>query len=94
MHTFCVPAVTILPFSAQEYRLRGHSSQRFYFFSMAVHPRGEIVASGQRAGRTKKSAAHVRVWNTKTLETLHVIGNNQFQVGIGAVAFSVEVRKS
>ncbi|CAG0880321.1 unnamed protein product [Cyprideis torosa] len=57
---------------------------------MAYHPRRDLVASGQRHGRTRKSVAHVRIWSTKTMETLHVIGTNDFRVGVAAVAFSVQ----
>ncbi|XP_042868750.1 echinoderm microtubule-associated protein-like CG42247 [Penaeus japonicus] len=55
---------------------------------MATHPSRELVASGQRAARGQRWTAHVRVWNARTLHTLHVLGRKELGAGIMAVAFS------
>ena len=47
-----------------------------------------MVASGQRAGRNRKTQAHIRIWSTETLQTLYVFGMGEFEVGVAAVAFS------
>lgn len=58
------------------------------FYSMDLHPSREMVASGQRAGRNRKTQAHIRIWSTETLQTLYVFGMGEFEVGVAAVAFS------
>lgn len=59
-----------------------------YLFSMDVHPSRELVASGQRGGRDRKSQPHVRIWSTESLQTLYVFGMNELDTGVAAVAFS------
>lgn len=56
--------------------------------SMELHPSREMVASGQKAGRNRKTQAHIRIWSTETLLTLYVFGMGEFEVGVSAVAFS------
>ncbi|CAG9783542.1 unnamed protein product [Diatraea saccharalis] len=55
---------------------------------MELHPSRELVASGQKAGRGRRAQAHVRIWSTDTLQTLHVFGMAEFEAGVSAVAFS------
>lgn len=55
---------------------------------MELHPSRELVASGQRGGRGRRAQAHVRMWSTDTLQTLHVFGMGEFERGVAAVAFS------
>lgn len=55
---------------------------------MDLHPSREMVASGQRAGRNRKTQAHIRIWSTETLLTLYVFGMGEFEIGVSAVAFS------
>lgn len=55
---------------------------------MDLHPSREMVASGQKAGRNRKTQAHIRIWSTETLQTLYVFGMGEFEVGVAAVAFS------
>ncbi len=56
--------------------------------SMDVHPSRELVASGQRGGRDRKSQAHVRIWSTESLQTLYVFGMGELDSGVTSVAFS------
>lgn len=60
---------------------------------MDLHPSREMVASGQRAGRNRKTQAHIRIWSTETLQTLYVFGMGEFEIGVSAVAFSQLVSK-
>lgn len=53
-----------------------------------------MVASGQKAGRNRKTQAHIRIWSTETLQTLYVFGMGEFEVGVSAVAFSQLVRQA
>ncbi|KAJ8947732.1 hypothetical protein NQ318_017993 [Aromia moschata] len=66
--------------------IRGHHHHQL--FVMDLHPSREMVASGQRAGRNRKTQAHIRIWSTETLQTLYVFGMGEFEVGVSAVAFS------
>ncbi|XP_060556828.1 echinoderm microtubule-associated protein-like 2 isoform X5 [Ruditapes philippinarum] len=80
------------------------NSQRFYdqhtddIKCIAVHPDQVTVATGQVAGHEKKEGKlvfpdckkpHVRVWEVIKLQTLHVIGEGEFQRGVSCVAFSI-----
>uniref|UniRef100_A0A2P2I3H0 Echinoderm microtubule-associated protein-like 2 n=2 Tax=Hirondellea gigas TaxID=1518452 RepID=A0A2P2I3H0_9CRUS len=57
--------------------------------SLAVHPDGETVASGQVKGcDDDQDDANIRVWNSTTLETLHVLGTGDLGWGVCALAFS------
>ncbi|KAG8231078.1 hypothetical protein J437_LFUL011046 [Ladona fulva] len=73
---------------------RDEDSQRHYVAHsediqcMALHPSREMVASGQRAGRNRKTQAHIRIWSTETLQTLYVFGMGEFELGVSAIAFS------
>lgn len=55
---------------------------------MDVHPSRELVGSGQRGGRDRKSQAHVRIWSTESLQTLYVFGMGELDTGVLSVAFS------
>lgn len=55
---------------------------------MDVHPSRELVGSGQRGGRDRKSQAHVRIWSTESLQTLYVFGMGELDTGVISVAFS------
>ncbi|KAF0307932.1 Echinoderm microtubule-associated protein [Amphibalanus amphitrite] len=73
---------------------RHTDSQRHYtehsedIMCMDLHPSRHIVASGQRAGPGARSAS-VRVWGVERLDTLHVFGSRELQMGVAAVCFSV-----
>lgn len=56
--------------------------------SMDIHPSKEMVASAQKAGRTRKTQAHIRIWSPETLYTLYIVGNGEFEEGVSALAFS------
>eukprot|EP00054_Salpingoeca_dolichothecata_P027405 m.201004 g.201004 ORF g.201004 m.201004 type:complete len:1228 (-) comp25954_c0_seq3:39-3722(-) len=70
-------------------------TQRFYrdhdddISSLALHPDGVLVATGQCTGAGKsQSKAHVRVWDSKTLETKAVFGQDEFFKSTSCLAFS------
>ncbi|EEB10507.1 WD-repeat protein, putative [Pediculus humanus corporis] len=73
---------------------RDEDSQRHYvghtedIQCMELHPSREMVASGQRGGKNRKTQAHIRIWSTETLLTLYVFGMGEFDVGVSAVSFS------
>ncbi|KAF2351084.1 Doublecortin domain, partial [Trinorchestia longiramus] len=55
---------------------------------MALHPNGVVVASGQRASHGHRLTASVHVWDSRSLRTLHVLGEGDLGVGILALDFS------
>uniref|UniRef100_H3BEE3 HELP domain-containing protein n=1 Tax=Latimeria chalumnae TaxID=7897 RepID=H3BEE3_LATCH len=57
--------------------------------SLALHPNKEIVATGQgeKSGEVMRQA-HIRVWHTLTLQTLHVVGKKTFMSPIICLDFS------
>uniref|UniRef100_A0A3B3CEV5 EML-like first beta-propeller domain-containing protein n=1 Tax=Oryzias melastigma TaxID=30732 RepID=A0A3B3CEV5_ORYME len=66
------------------------------FLSLAVHPDKITIATGQVAGTSsdgKQLAPHVRVWDSVSLSTLHVLGAGFFDRAVVCLAFSKSVRK-
>ncbi|XP_040595024.1 echinoderm microtubule-associated protein-like 4 isoform X4 [Mesocricetus auratus] len=58
---------------------------------LAVHPDKIRIATGQIAGVDKDGRPlqpHVRVWDSVSLSTLHVIGLGTFERGVGCLDFS------
>lgn len=56
---------------------------------LAVHPDGETVATGQVKGRDDEiDAAHIRVWSSSSLETLHVFGMGELDRAVTCLSFS------
>ena len=49
----------------------------------------ELVVSGQRAGRSHETRAHIRIWDVNTLDTVTVLGFGECEAGICSVSFSL-----
>ncbi|GFN91803.1 echinoderm microtubule-associated protein-like 1, partial [Plakobranchus ocellatus] len=84
---YFVAAVVVLydrKFSSQKHYL-GHSEE---VTCLAVHPNGRFVATGQNAGKTPDTGAHVRVWDGVSLSTYAVVGLGSLQVGVTCINFS------
>ncbi|XP_016031902.2 echinoderm microtubule-associated protein-like CG42247 isoform X1 [Drosophila simulans] len=84
---YYVAAVAVL-FDRDEDAQRHYTGHTEDIMCMDVHPSRELVASGQKAGRDRKSQAHVRIWSTESLQTLYVFGMGELDSGVTAVAFS------
>ncbi|XP_065077410.1 echinoderm microtubule-associated protein-like CG42247 [Ochlerotatus camptorhynchus] len=84
---YYVAAVAIL-YDREEEAQRHYTGHTEDIMCMEVHPSRELVGSGQRAGRDRKSQAHVRIWSTESLQTLYVFGMGELDTGVLAVAFS------
>ncbi|KAF4532363.1 hypothetical protein B566_EDAN003667 [Ephemera danica] len=84
---YFVAAVAVL-FDRDEESQRHYTGHTEDIQCMDLHPSREMVASGQRAGRNRKTQAHVRIWSPETLLTLYVFGMGEFDIGVSAVAFS------
>ncbi|XP_046384237.1 echinoderm microtubule-associated protein-like 2 isoform X2 [Ischnura elegans] len=56
---------------------------------IAIHPNKLLIASGQTAGHDRREGRpHVRIWNSVSLSTLHVIGLGEFERSICCLSFS------
>ncbi|XP_025832638.1 echinoderm microtubule-associated protein-like CG42247 isoform X2 [Agrilus planipennis] len=84
---YYVAAIAIM-YDRDEETQRHYSDHTEDIMCMDLHPSREMVASGQRAGRSRKTQAHIRIWSTETLQTLYVFGMGEFEGGVSAVAFS------
>ncbi|XP_062700192.1 echinoderm microtubule-associated protein-like CG42247 isoform X2 [Aedes albopictus] len=84
---YYVAAVAVL-YDREEEAQRHYTGHTEDIMCMEVHPSRELVGSGQRAGRDRKSQAHVRIWSTESLQTLYVFGMGELDSGVIAVAFS------
>uniref|UniRef100_A0A8W7MU68 Doublecortin domain-containing protein n=1 Tax=Anopheles arabiensis TaxID=7173 RepID=A0A8W7MU68_ANOAR len=84
---YYVAAVAVL-YDREEDAQRHYTGHTEDIMCMEVHPSRELVGSGQRAGRDRKSQAHVRIWSTESLQTLYVFGMGELDSGVIAVAFS------
>ncbi|XP_058839557.1 echinoderm microtubule-associated protein-like CG42247 [Topomyia yanbarensis] len=84
---YYVAAVAVL-YDREEEAQRHYTGHTEDITCMEVHPSRELVGSGQRGGRDRKSQAHVRIWSTESLQTLYVFGMGELDTGVIAVAFS------
>ncbi|XP_059480617.1 echinoderm microtubule-associated protein-like 2 isoform X4 [Neocloeon triangulifer] len=84
---FIAAAVVLLNIDEQSQRhYLGHTDD---VKSLAIHPNKLLVASGQTAGHDRKDGRpHVRIWNSVSLQTLHVIGIGDFERSICCLSFS------
>uniref|UniRef100_UPI00358FA3EB echinoderm microtubule-associated protein-like 2 n=1 Tax=Myxine glutinosa TaxID=7769 RepID=UPI00358FA3EB len=58
---------------------------------IAIHPDRITIATGQVAGVTKEGkpfSPNVRIWDSVTLNTLHIIGNGSFIRAVNCLSFS------
>ncbi|CAG0886575.1 unnamed protein product [Darwinula stevensoni] len=85
---YFVAAVAVL-FNPEEQSQRHYLGHTDDIKSLAVHPNRLIVATGQTAGHDRKEARpHVRVWDSVSLHTLHILGVGEFERSVACLAFS------
>ncbi|KAJ8309286.1 hypothetical protein KUTeg_014160 [Tegillarca granosa] len=94
---FCLPSGEVIYFTAAIVVMHNLESdkQRHYIGHtddvkcLAIHPDKVQIASGQVAGHDDhEGKPHVRIWNSQTLETIHVIGLGDFERAVCCVSFS------
>ena len=57
-----------------------------------LHPNEFCVATGQACGTNRQeTAAHIRVWDARSLVTYAILGFGVFHVAVGCLSFSIEV---
>uniref|UniRef100_A0A8C8TD25 Echinoderm microtubule associated protein like 2 n=1 Tax=Peromyscus maniculatus bairdii TaxID=230844 RepID=A0A8C8TD25_PERMB len=87
---YFVASVAVL-YSVEEQRQRHYLGHNDDIKCLAVHPDMVTIATGQVAGTTKDGKPlppHVRVWDSVSLSTLHVLGLGVFDRAVCCVAFS------
>lgn len=56
---------------------------------LAIHPNQLTIATGQCAGTKDDAQPQVRVWDSASLNTLHVLGVGELQRGVSCLSFSL-----
>ncbi|XP_033642081.1 echinoderm microtubule-associated protein-like 2 isoform X1 [Asterias rubens] len=95
---YYVGAVAVL-YDKDADRQRHYTGHNEDIQSIAVHPNGTHVATGQLAGQLPETtpqdiamchSAHVRVWEVDSLHTHAILGLEFFEAGIACLSFSNE----
>ncbi|KAL1260902.1 hypothetical protein QQF64_008729 [Cirrhinus molitorella] len=84
-------ASVVVLYNVEEQQQRHYLSHNDDVKCLAIHPDMVTIATGQVAGTSKDGKAlqpHVRVWDSVSLNTLHVIGAGVFDRAVTCVAFS------
>ncbi|NXM88146.1 EMAL1 protein, partial [Oenanthe oenanthe] len=87
---YFIASVVVL-FNVEEQLQRHYTGHNDDVKCLAVHPDRITIATGQVAGTSKDGKQlppHVRVWDSVTLNTLHVIGMGFFDRAVTCIAFS------
>ncbi|XP_078452761.1 echinoderm microtubule-associated protein-like 2 isoform X2 [Lampetra planeri] len=87
---YFIASVVVL-YSPEEGNQRHYLEHNDDVKCLAIHPDRITIATGQVVGTGKDGKtlpAHVRVWDSVSLKTLHVIGTGVFERGILCLAFS------
>lgn len=88
---YCIAGLVVL-FDVRSRTQRHYAEHTDDVKCLAQHPDGNLIASGQVAGHSKRQGEpHVRVWKTDSLETVIVLGLGSFQRAVSCVAFSKAV---
>ncbi|TSN57714.1 Echinoderm microtubule-associated protein-like 1 [Bagarius yarrelli] len=84
-------ASIVVLYNVEEQQQRHYLGHNDDVKCMAIHPDMVTMATGQVAGTSKDGKLlnpHVRVWDSVSLNTLHVIGSGVFDRAVTCVAFS------
>ncbi|XP_074069165.1 echinoderm microtubule-associated protein-like 1 isoform X2 [Macrotis lagotis] len=87
---YFIASVVVL-FNVEEQLQRHYTGHNDDVKCLAVHPDRITIATGQVAGTSKDGKQlppHVRIWDSVTLNTLHVIGMGFFDRAVTCIAFS------
>uniref|UniRef100_A0A2K6DTN0 HELP domain-containing protein n=1 Tax=Macaca nemestrina TaxID=9545 RepID=A0A2K6DTN0_MACNE len=90
---YFVASVAVL-YSVEEQRQRHYLGHNDDIKCLAIHPDMVTIATGQVAGTTKEGKPlppHVRIWDSVSLSTLHVLGLGVFDRAVCCVGFSKSV---
>ncbi|XP_047450361.1 echinoderm microtubule-associated protein-like 2 isoform X2 [Mugil cephalus] len=84
-------ASVVVLYNTEEQQQRHYLGHNDDVKCLTVHPDMVTIATGQVAGNSKDGkllAPHVRVWDSVSLNTLHVIGMGVFDRAVTCVSFS------
>ncbi|XP_076590964.1 echinoderm microtubule-associated protein-like 2 isoform X1 [Chaetodon auriga] len=84
-------ASVVVLYNTEEQQQRHYLGHNDDVKCLSVHPDMVTIATGQVAGNSKDGkllSPHVRVWDSVSLNTLHVIGMGVFDRAVTCVAFS------
>ncbi|KAB0369068.1 hypothetical protein FD755_019073 [Muntiacus reevesi] len=87
---YFIASVVVL-YNVEEQLQRHYAGHNDDVKCLAVHPDRVTIATGQVAGTSKDGKQlppHVRIWDSVTLNTLHVIGIGFFDRAVTCIAFS------
>ncbi|XP_042714637.2 echinoderm microtubule-associated protein-like 1 isoform X1 [Chrysemys picta bellii] len=87
---YFIASVVVL-YNVEEQLQRHYTGHNDDVKCLAVHPDRITIATGQVAGTSKDGKQlppHVRVWDSVTLNTLHIIGMGFFDRAVTCIAFS------
>ncbi|XP_077587191.1 echinoderm microtubule-associated protein-like 1 isoform X2 [Stigmatopora nigra] len=86
---YFIASVVVL-YNVDEQLQRHYTGHTDDIKSLAVHPDKITIATGQVAGTSLegKLAPHIRVWDSVSLNTLHVLGAAYFERALVCLAFS------
>ncbi|XP_063061009.1 echinoderm microtubule-associated protein-like 2 [Engraulis encrasicolus] len=84
-------ASVVVLYNVEEQQQRHYLGHNDDVKCLAIHPDMVTIATGQVAGTSKDGKAlppHVRVWDSVSLNTLHILGMGVFDRAVTCVAFS------
>jgi len=85
---YFVAAVVVL-FNAEEHSQRHYLGHTEDIKCLAVHPNKLLIATGQATGHDRREGRpHIRIWNSVSLQTLHIIGVGDFERAVCCISFS------
>jgi microtubule-associated protein-like 1/2 len=91
---YFVAAVVVL-FNAEEHSQRHYLGHTEDIKCLAVHPNKLLIATGQATGHDRREGRpHIRIWNSVSLQTLHIIGVGDFERAVCCISFSKAVSSS
>ncbi|KAK2708115.1 hypothetical protein QYM36_015714 [Artemia franciscana] len=85
---YFIAAVVVL-YNVEEQTQRHYLGHTDDVKCLCIHPNKLLIATGQTAGHDKmEGKPHIRIWNSVSLSTLHVLGLGEFERSITAISFS------
>ncbi|XP_069179372.1 echinoderm microtubule-associated protein-like 2 isoform X3 [Procambarus clarkii] len=85
---YFVAAVVVL-YNVEDQMQRHYLGHTDDIKCLAMHPNKLLIATGQTAGHDRRDARpHVRIWDSVSLNTLHIIGISDIERSVACLAFS------
>ena len=85
---YFVAAVVVL-YNVEEQAQRHYLGHTADIKCMSVHPNKLLIATGQASSSLERP--HVRIWNSVSLQTLHVLGIGELERAVVCLSFSKAV---